>query len=139
MNNQTLDLNAFTRNPGIEAALKTVNGQTSCTGHTEEHYQKWRPVLERTQSILQGTSSNEITVQLKNHTVFIIKSGEAYIGVVTRKADPIMKSLKRMVRVAFRRLGAPVPHPISRGPTIKPIYSDNHKQSNIMLEYPEYF
>ena len=65
-------------------------------------------------------SEEELKITLRTESLLLRKNAELYVGVVAVKGHPIVKSIQRMVRQAFRKLGAPLPMQ-RRPPTTPPV------------------
>lgn len=58
---------------------------------------------------------DEIKAVLSGETVMVRRNADMHVGVVVTKGHPVVKSLQRMVRKAFRDLDAPL-KPSTGGP-----------------------
>jgi hypothetical protein len=110
----------LTEAPGILAASKTQNGTTELEVSSEmsarEH---WAQVLlETSRQVLGASGSDEIKITFDKYSVVVMQSGPLTLGVVVVKSHPVVKSLKRMLRRAFKRLGNAVPVPSPKAPTL---------------------
>ena len=106
--------------PGIIAAAKTENGQTEVKV-AEGDARRWAPLLDAGRQVLQVADDDEVKIALDKYTVVIMRGGEVTISVVVVKSHPIVKSLKRMLRRAFKRMGTTVATPSHRTPHIKAV------------------
>jgi hypothetical protein len=110
--------------PGIVAAAKHQAGQTELRV-SEGDAQQWALLLEAARQVLDASSTDEVKITLDQHTVVLLRSGVVVLGVVVVKPHPVVKSLKRMLRRAFKRMegasaalpvrdaGSGVPSPVS--------------------------
>ena len=104
--------------PGILAASKTQNGSTVVKADATTDVRRWQPLLATAEQILTVSREDEAKIALSNASVVVMRSGDITIGLVVVKSHPVVKSLKRMVRRAFKRLGSPTKAPAPRQPSI---------------------
>lgn len=91
--------------PGIVAAAKHQAGQTELRV-SEGDARQWAPLLEAARQVLVASGTDEVKISLDRHTVVLLRSGAVVLGVVVVKSHPVVKSLKRMLRRAFKRMGS---------------------------------
>ena len=114
------EVDKLTETPGIIAAAKTEGGQTEVKT-AEGDARRWAPLLEAARQVLQVADDDEVKIALDKYTVVVMRAGGVVLGVVVVKSHPIVKSLKRMLRRAFKRMGATVAAPSQRTPSIKTV------------------
>lgn len=94
--------------PGIVAAAKTDGAQTQVLV-SEGDARRWQPLLAAASHVLDVSHTDEVKIALEKYSVVAVRSGTVTLGVVVVKSHPVIKSLKRMIRRAFRRLGSTMP------------------------------
>jgi hypothetical protein len=93
--------------PGILAACQ-IEGGDMVVRVPEGSPSRWSPLLEAGRQVLEASMSDEVKIALESQTVVLMRSGEVVLGVVVIKSHPVVKSLKRMLRRAFKRIGGGV-------------------------------
>jgi hypothetical protein len=53
-------------------------------------------------------NEDELKITLNSQSLVLRRNQGTYVGVVAVKSHPVVKSLQRMVRSAFKKLGAPI-------------------------------
>lgn len=72
---------------------------------------QWRGIFLNLVKILDlASDQEEVKLVVGPHSVVVRRNQDTYVGVVAQKGHPVVKSLQRMVRRAFKHLGAPM-HP----------------------------
>jgi hypothetical protein len=111
------ELQKIAQAPGIMAASQTTPDEGTRLEVSEGDGRRWAPVLAAALQVLQSSGEGEIKIALEKQTVVMQRSGDVVIGVVVVKSHPVVKSLKRMIRRAFKRVSdamsstAPAPGP----------------------------
>lgn len=100
-----------------------------CSQMSEEDRDRYKKTFMHMVNLLTlHPDQDEIKLTLGNQSVLLRQSETTYVGVIAVKGHPIVKSLQRMVRQAFKKFGARVPDSRSRVvstvtpvPTIVPV------------------
>jgi len=106
-------LNKFTQTEGIAVAC-TGQYRTLIFGYSagtsEEDQQRWEKVFTTAQEllVLLGPEETELKISLGAETLILRENNGTYLGVIAAKGHPVVKSLQRMIRRGFKRLGAPI-------------------------------
>lgn len=98
------EVDKLTEVPGILAVSKTV-GYTTEVKVSDGDSRPWAPVLGGARKVLDAAGVDELKVALDKYSVIVMRSGRVTLGVVVIKSHPVVKSLKRMLRRAFKRIG----------------------------------
>jgi len=102
------EVDKLTEAPGILAAAQTENGATQLKVGDEGDARRWAPVLDAGRQVLDAAGTDEVKITLDKYSVVLMRSGPVTLGVAVVKSHPAVKSLKRMLRRAFKRLGKEV-------------------------------
>lgn len=102
------EITKITETPGIVAVLQVKEGDTKFLEPHVTDNKDWERILREAAGILLVSDEDEIKITLDKHTVVAQRSGELVLGIVVVKSHPVVKSLKRMIRRAFREDGAEV-------------------------------
>lgn len=107
-------IDKFIENDGILAACAGQRGvlefaypSTTVTADRE----RWGAMFAHLITLLDLIPDDEIKVVVNEHTLVFRRQDVTYVGVVVIKGHPVVKSVQRMVRALFRKLGSPVPSP----------------------------
>jgi hypothetical protein len=113
-------LNKFTEADGIEAACGGTRNALDFSftvGSPDEVRRRYKEIFIKMVEILEiEEGQNEFKATLDAKSLLLRRSGTTYVGVIAIKGHPVVKSLQRMVRKTFRKLGARVPETKSRTP-----------------------
>lgn len=101
--------------PGIIAVCKIENGNEDIKVSRGDAAH-WRPLMKGASDVLHASGSDEIKIVMAEKTAVIMSSGSVTLGVVVVKSHPVVKSLKRMMRRAFKNFGSPVSEPSAKAP-----------------------
>jgi len=102
------EITKITETPGIVALIQVKDGDGVFSEPHVTDNKDWERILREAIGILLVSDEDEIKITLDKHTVVAQKSGELLLGVVVVKSHPVVKSLKRMMRRAFRDKGEEV-------------------------------
>jgi hypothetical protein len=120
------EVDKLTEAPGILAAAKTEDGTTQLKVSDGGDARRWVSLLDASRQVLGASGSDEVKITFDKYSVVVMRSGNLVLGVVVVKSHPVVKSLKRMLRRAFKRLGSevPKPQPPAADPTPTPLPND---------------
>lgn len=99
------EIQKITDTPGIVAILRSKSGSDEFSQPTVTDNKEWKQILGDAMRLLSLSGEDEVKVTLDKHTVVVQRSGDIVLGVVVVKSHPVVKSLKRMIRRAFREEG----------------------------------
>lgn len=103
-------LTKFTQADGIEAACGGPRAALdfSFSLHTtEEEREQYKGVFQKMIELLALVpEQDELKITLDSKSLLLRRHSGLYIGVVAIKGHPVVKSLQRMVRRAFKKMGA---------------------------------
>ena len=78
-------------------------------------FERWRQLFSGLAKLLTlRPDDDEARLVLGDYTLLLRFSEGMYVGVVARKGHPVVKSMQRMVRSAFRSFGVAAPDSKSR-------------------------
>ena len=108
-------INKFIEKDGILAACAGQQGalEFSFSSSTvAPDREKWKGMFAQLISVLNAApESDEVKAITGELSLVFRRSGDTYVGVVVIKGHPVVKSVQRMVRAGFRKLGSPVLSP----------------------------
>lgn len=106
-------LTKFTQADGIQAACggpRSALDFSFTLGTVEEEQERYKNIFAKMiELIALVPDQDELKITLDSQSLLLRRSEGIYIGIVATKGHPIVKSLQRMVRRAFRSMGARSP------------------------------
>jgi hypothetical protein len=106
----------------IRKLIDTPGILAACGGHAgafdfafsdsipEVDKDRWQGVFGHLRECLEAAPSghDEIKLVLDHQSIVLRRNGGIYVGVAVEKGHVIVKSMQRMVRAAFKKMGAPL-------------------------------
>lgn len=106
-------LNKFTQADGIQAACggpRSALDFSFSLSISEEERERYKSIFNKMiELIALVPEQDELKITLDSQSLLLRRSDGVYIGVVATKGHPIVKSLQRMVRRAFKKMGVRAP------------------------------
>lgn len=108
----TAVLNQFVSAEGVSVACAGDKDLLQCAFDAsvpEGAREKWKNAFDHAQKFMQTLEAeDQIKIALHEHTLLLRHNKGVYIGVVAVKGHPVIKSLQRMIRRGFKKMGAPI-------------------------------
>ena len=115
-------LTKLTKTDGVSAACCGDPGALSFSfdlGVPEDERAQFKKIFQTMVDLLNlMPNEDELKIGLTAQSLVLRRNQGIYVGVVAVKSHPVVKSLQRMVRRAFKKQGAPLP--VSRPKTKAP-------------------